>query len=151
MSPAVDAQFDPDEASFFVVPGSATISGQAFVTVRKTTQYSPRYPVRLVPSTSFSRGWIAAQFDNKKQGGYVSLAGLPSDDLKQFVTYTRVTQMDGQGRFSFTSVPDGDYFIIADVAFRLTGQLTKRKIYEAVSIKEGQDVEVTLGSEWRWF
>lgn len=97
----MQTRFDETEFSPYATPGSATIRGEAFLKTRGgEVRYGAGNTVTLMPVTSYSREiWQAA------------LQGKVTDKDPRWEKYIRTTVADGTGKFEFTKLPAGEYFL----------------------------------------
>lgn len=128
-------------------PGTGAIQGQAFLQQRNgaTVKASGRV-VYLDPATTLATQW----FEN--YGRYY----MPPDDYappsKLFESARRQTIADAEGRFKFSNLPDGSYYIRTTVtwetvAYRVlyVGTSTQGGIVKAkVEVKNGEVTDAII-------
>jgi hypothetical protein len=143
------AAFDPAEAAYIRTPGSATISGQAYVRDPNgggETRYASGEVVRLVPASGYAQARIAHFYGASK---FVAADAMPKiTPDPEYVAYTRATKANAQGRFSFDHVAPGRYFLTTQIIWKPKGasQSEGGAIYETVSVAagEGGAIDVVL-------
>ena len=87
----------------FLVKGTATITGQAFLTtVGGDVKKGAGRTVTLDPATPYAFEWWA-------RTGSVPLGGMPEAPL--FLATRRTTVADADGRFRFAELPAGTYLL----------------------------------------
>lgn len=135
------AAFDPAEAAYIRTPGSATISGQAYLRDPNgagETRYTAGEVVRLIPASGYAQARIAHFYGASK---FVAADGMPKiTPDPEYVAYTRATKANAQGRFTFDHVAPGRYFITTQIIWKPKGasQSGGGAIYEAVSVPAGE-------------
>jgi hypothetical protein len=147
---AVKSTFDPGAAAFIQTKGTATITGQAFLRRNDgIVVYGAGSTVQLIPKTAYSDARIAAMF----KGGSVAPADMlmgtevtVKDEDPRFAQYTRTTVANGEGRFTFTDVPDGNYYITAPVIW-MVEYAQGGTLLEPVSVVGGQSVDVVMNGQ----
>lgn len=110
--PSADV-FNPSDMSWSAMPGSNRIDGHV-VYRQGPASYTCRN-VALIPETPFSARRMANLY-----GSAVS-ATVPQEQVRArntpappgFNEFSRTTTCDQLGRFSFTGLPDGSWFLIA--------------------------------------
>ena len=134
----VGTPFDPAEHEFAVKPGHATITGQAFMRRNDgVVVYAAGSQVMLLPASSYVLEIYEA---SQKIYGAAKVGNLD----QRLAVYTKAVQANGEGRFSFSGVPDGSYLIATQVVWmagdmRQGGDLTK-----FVTVAGGQSVDTIL-------
>lgn len=134
----LDTPFEPSEHEYAAKPGKASVTGQAFMRRNDGfVVYAAGSPVYLIPDTRYTR----EIFDKGTASfGPVNL----SNGDKRLVTYSRHTQADGEGRFSFSSIPDGPYLIVTGVVWMAGNARQGGDLTRFIAVKDGEDVETIL-------
>lgn len=120
--------------------GKAEVRGQAFLKTRGgDVKKGAGERVTLNPVTSYSEQWYAVS--------YVGGQPLEPPDNRVW-NYVRETQADGDGRFTFTNVPAGDYFIVSQVFWEVpSGDGMRRTgsfIAKRISVPDNGQLDVVL-------
>ncbi|QGM47439.1 carboxypeptidase regulatory-like domain-containing protein [Methylocystis heyeri] len=139
-SPHLDsAAFNPAEAAFIRVPGTASIAGQAFLTDAGETRYAAGEVVRLIPASSYAQARIAHFYGASK---FVAADAMPkSTPDPEYVAYTRATKAGAEGRFSFDHVAPGRYFLTTQIIWKPKGAAQSQgggAFYQAVTVPAGE-------------
>ncbi|WP_156381210.1 hypothetical protein [Aminobacter sp. DSM 101952] len=135
----IQTQFNNAEHEFANKPGKATISGQAFMRRNDgVVVYAAGSPVYLTPQTPYTM----EAFNRSASATGPVVFTNPDARLKD---YTRVTQTNGEGRFTFSGVPDGPFIVATTVHWmagdmRQGGDLTKLFV---VTNGQGHDIIMT--------
>ena len=109
VAPVERVAFPESEYASLPQSGSATVSGQAFLKTRGgDVKTAAGNDVLLNPVTSYSLQWYEQSYLGGKR--------LTDPDPRQD-HYIRKTIADGDGRFTFSDVPSGDYFLVALVVW----------------------------------
>ncbi len=139
------APFDPREAAFIHQPGPATLSGQAFLR-RKDGIVVPAAGsiVRLIPATAHSRERMAALYGGRKFNRY--MPQIPVTDPRYF-EMMRTTRADGDGRFAFAGLADGDYYLTTRIEWEFEGLPRGGALMETARIRQGKDLQLILSGE----
>jgi hypothetical protein len=102
---ARQAAFNEQEYAQYAYAGTGTISGQVMVRAEGgQTRPAEGSQVSLNPVTSYSTEWW-----NRTVVGGLNLRS--ADDREQ--KYLRTALTDAQGRFVFSDLPRGEYFVVA--------------------------------------
>jgi len=122
--------------------GTSTLKGQAFLRTRGgDVKVAAGSEVLLNPVTSYSDQWY--------EESYLKLNPMTPVD-QQLWQYVKKKIADASGRFTFTNVPAGSYYVTTIVTWEAAtgyrgalepqgGAVTKK-----ITISEGQEVEVIL-------
>ena len=130
-------------------PGSATISGQAYLRDPNgvgETRYAAGEVVRLIPASGYAQARIVHFYGASK---FVAADAMPKiTPDPEYVAYTRATKANAQGRFSFDHAAPGRYFLTTQIIWKPKGasQSEGGAIYETVSVAagEGGAIDVVL-------
>jgi hypothetical protein len=136
--------FDPQEASFINQTGASTISGQGFLrTMVGEVRYAAGSEVFLIPATKYSTERIGQIYGNSKCAVFGK--NFKNDDPR-YKDFTKTTKANGEGRFSFTSLAAGDYFVVTSVYWQIPGNIFPEGcgIYELVRVGSGEKKEVII-------
>lgn len=149
-SVTLNSTFDPNAAAYINAQGKATITGQAFLRRNDgMVVYGAGSTVRLIPRTAYSDARIAAMFKNGKMAPADPFMGTElavKNEDPQFEAYTRKTVANGEGRFTFESVPDGQYYITAPVIW-MVEYSQGGTLLATVTIANGASVEVIMNGQ----
>lgn len=94
--------------------GTGSVTGQAFMrTVGGDVKYGAGSDVFLLPATSYTTQWYTENY----------LGGRPLENPDPRASQGQlVTQADGGGNFTFTSVPPGNYYLSSAVRWQAPSQ-----------------------------
>ena len=104
----MQTKFDPTEHRPYLGVGNNNIKGQAFLAQHSGIVTCAGNDVLLVPATTFFREAITGLNGFRKPQTAEKIDAA-------FKPMIRRGQCDAQGNFSFQKVPDGAWFILADV------------------------------------
>ena len=140
----INAEFDSLEAAKVLTHGNNTIKGSALwrqsgggVVTCAGGQ------VGLVPATAYAIERIEHLYGNSTAGALVKQLEFEPDPV-DFKVFVRSVQCDAQGYFSFTRVPDGDYFAITSVSWAVANRMQGGPLMERVSVAGGDTKEIVL-------
>ncbi len=129
--------FDPAQHEFANKKGTATIAGQAFMRRNDgIVVYAAGSAVYLLPQTAYTQEIIS------KAAAYGSLNITNAD--QRLALYIKRTQANGEGRFSFTGVPDGSYIVGTNVNWMAGDYQQGGDLMQVVTVSGGKSVDVIL-------
>lgn len=126
--------------------GTAAITGTAAVTLKdgKTIAASSEF-VFLIPGAAYSREW----FEHEILAGH-RIEGIDPRSLR----VTRSATTDDKGRFTFSNVPPGDYYLTCAVAWedpsfdirrlKVTRGRASTLAYATVRVEQGEQVSILV-------
>lgn len=104
--------FDANEYSIFDTTGTGVLRGQVFAKTKGgNIKKGAGNNVYLMPNTKFTR----QLYDNSLVLG---LQKSEEPDSRYF-TYHQVKLTDGEGRFEFQNLPEGNYRLISDITWEV--------------------------------
>lgn len=142
--------FDPNEVQFIRTPGTAVITGQAFMRQRGggvVTCAGSR--ALLIPVTRYSSERISIRFGNTNSG-FISVNAPRNLEQApaEYEASALKTTCDAQGNFRFEQVPAGDFFLMTSVQWEIpSGYATMAQggaLMQRVSVAPGQIQSVML-------
>lgn len=130
------AEFREDEYAPFGKPGTARISGQAFLKTRGgDVKLGAGNQVFLNPKTSYSQEWFEQHV----------LAGKQlSDPDERARKYQRIMTADAQGGFSFDGLPAGEYFVACPIFWSTGSSTTGGWAFSRTTVTDGQQAIVVV-------
>lgn len=128
----MQAKLDYSEHEPYAQPGENSISGQALLKQQANRTCSGNR-VLLLPATSYFREMIG----HMVAGSEPKPPATPYPSLKNMI---RRAQCDEQGKFLFSGIPDGAWFILTQVNARNGGVLITEM---TVSNRETKDILLT--------
>jgi hypothetical protein len=142
--------FSPAEVSFIKKPGAATITGQAFLRRNDgIVIYGAGSEVDLVPKSTYSDERIRKVYGAGKEADGTVLFGTPSifkDADPAYADYTLKTVADGEGKFTFTKVAAGAYYVISTVTWMAEYQ-QGGSLMTPVTVTDKQTQQVILNGQ----
>lgn len=122
---AVSSAFNPAEVAWASGNGPNTIHGSAVLrTVGGDAKTCAGLPAYLTPVSTYANERMGKMFGYgvqhgmlKQDSGFTFAATDPA-----YLASARTTACDGQGNFSFTHIPDGDYYLTAFVTWGVPSQ-----------------------------
>ncbi len=111
-APIILPPLDEAEYRSFAAPGTAKVSGSAFlVTKGGDIKRGAARQVFLIPETSFLTARMKASDDWYPTFDWLGFSGTDSETIAKAWGHTRIAVADVDGKFAFTKVPAGKYFI----------------------------------------
>lgn len=140
----LDTRFDPKEAAYINEKGANAIEGQAFLQRRDgIVVYAAGSDVYLIPATRYARERIEKIYRGAKLVDIYAAGATKTPDNPEFRRLSRTTKADGEGRFRFENVADGDYFVQTAVVWQPGDFAAGGALVDLVSVN-GADVSVVL-------
>lgn len=119
----VGVAFSPAEVAWFNQSGGNTIKGSAVLrTVAGDVKTCAGLNANLIPNSTYARARMLAMYGNERAGLLRASSGFKWRETDPVYTaMSRTTVCDPLGNFTFKDVPDGDYFITAQVQWGVPG------------------------------
>ena len=146
----LQSRFDPAEVAWFAGRGTNTIQGSAIMrSYNCTAKTCAALPVVLFPVSAYGRERIMALYGSDQEGFNPALLGRPADfvgDDSRYLATAKTTHCDARGRFAFTELPDGAYFLVGTVTWRehRAGLEQGGYLMQRVQVTTGETKEVLL-------
>ncbi len=145
-APDVATSFDPQQAAFIMHKGDGTIKGIAFITddQGKAHRHGGE-TVRLIPASDYAK----ARFDDLYAGRkFVAVQDYPKGVTidPRYGKYMRTTKTLPNGKFTFTNVPPGRYFVATQVIWQGRDGAGEHggAIYDTVHLTGQEDAPVQV-------
>ena len=135
------AMFNEDEFRAYAQKGNAVIFGDAFLKTRGgEIRKAAGNTIYLTPATAYTAEWIAHVTK------YAARRMTPADP--RYFQYERTTTADGDGRFEFTDLPPGHYFVATKIVWDAPtrGGLTETGgwVYAQVEVAKGDKKKIVV-------
>jgi hypothetical protein len=131
------------EYASYASKGTATLSGQAFRTTRGgDVKHAAGRTVTLDPKTPYAEEWF------RRYGSDVDrFAELPGDP--RFAAARRTATADAEGKFTFTDLPPGTYYVRSTVTWKAPGVITTQGgvVCDEVSVGVGEHKSLVLNKK----
>ena len=151
------AQFDPQQAALSsgIAPaevdwarktGRNTVSGVASLKAGDTIHTCTGQSANLIPDTAYARARMTAIFGNATRGTRAANLGpvkFERDD-PLYVSSLRTARCDASGSFSFPGVPDGVWYVTANVKWEGPAQVEGSSMMRRIDVQGGRLAKVTL-------
>ncbi len=138
--------FQPDDYLKYQAHGTATLSGEAFLRTRGgDVRYAAGQSVMLIPATAYGKEFLEQDFIKAKQE-----IDPPLD--KRLYDAIRTAQADSKGRFSFSDLPSGAYFLCTTIYWEIPrysqygshSSITGGPVWQPVTVLEGEQKTIIL-------
>jgi hypothetical protein len=132
----LSAPFDEADAQSRLQPGDNTISGHALPPGLAGSSLDFRVAsVSLIPATPHAAERMRCEFHSDAEGSSNGDAIAFEPDHPGYARAMRATSADGQGRFRFSLVRDGEYFVVARTSWSAPSgtagaRSTTRQVYQ---------------------
>lgn len=141
-APTIVSSFDATEAAFIKAQGSGAISGQAFLRRNDgMVVYAAGSDVILIPRTTYAAERMNALY---RGGKFNNMVPDPATTDPQYVAMTKRVRADGEGRFRFENVADGDYYVVTRVLWIVGNSPQGGSLMETASVRGGQAVDLIM-------
>lgn len=147
---ALHSRFDPAEIAWFSRRGTNTIEGTAIArSYRGAVKTCAAQTVTLFPVSTYASERMTALYGNAKEGFNPVTAGRPADfegDDPAYHEAARTMRCDGRGRFAFSELADGAYFVVAEVTWhdRRAGLEQGGYLMQRVEVASGETRDILL-------
>jgi len=137
--------FNATDAAFINQKGTGTITGQAFLRRNDgMVVYAAGSEVYLVPKTPYSDERFASIY----KGSKISYFGSTfKNDSAEYYNYTRKLIADGEGRFVFTDLAAGSYYLTKNVTWMVQYAQQGGWLMERVTVSNGQTSNVIMSGQ----
>ncbi len=132
------AEFIHDEYAPYAREGTSRICGQAYLTVDKGKQHTAAGDrVLLAPVTSYTEEAFKVKVIRGRK-----LTDPDPDAIK----FEKHTKTDEEGRFCFTGLPAGEYFVVADIALPTSSKAQRESqfAHAKVAVKADENIYVLV-------
>jgi hypothetical protein len=122
------------------------VSGNASLKSGGTAYTCAGQSANLIPDTAYARARMTAIFGNATRGTRAASLGpvkFERDD-PLYVSTLRTARCDASGSFSFPSVPDGVWYVTANVKWQGASQVEGSSMMQRVDVQGGRLVKVML-------
>lgn len=141
--PPVSTAFDPADFEWSSRSGPASIDGSVRYADRGQT-YACAGSVGLTPVTPYTRQRFQTLYGSTERAAIpapIVRARTVQEAGADYRAFVRSESCDGEGRFRFTGLPDGDWFVIAPVRAAAGEPVV---LMRRVSTRGGRAVSLTL-------
>ncbi len=124
----------------------ATIVGQVFLrTVGGDVRKGAGELVMVTPVTSYSRRFVLALTYSDNPAYIVRLGNVMRQVTEKMEPWTNIVQADGDGKYSFRGIPNGEWYLISNLTWLVAGELQGGFIVVRVSVdgKKEYTVQIT--------
>jgi len=146
----LQSRFDPAEVAWFAARGTNTIEGTAIArSYNGVAKTCAALPVVLFPVSAYARERMMHLYGSDQEGFNPVLLGRAADfggDDPAYLGAAKTTHCDARGRFAFTELPDGAYFLVGTVTWRerQAGLEQGGYLMQRVQVTTGETKEVLL-------
>jgi hypothetical protein len=135
--------YNPEEISWSKLDGNSSVSGSAFIRQNGGGIVScAGYVANLIPKSAYSNERISYLFGNLTRG-YNTYRDIDTADSR-YIADIRTTICDVDGKFKFTNLPDGVYYLTTTVSWNVANSAQGGRLFQKVDLKSGGNLEVVL-------
>lgn len=139
------SEFDPNEVAYATQTGTATVKGSAFMRQRGGGVVTcAGEDVSAIPIGRYATERIMAIYGNTERGINTGLGFKFEPEDPRYMGSRRTTRCDAQGRFQFSLMPRGDYYLVTRVRWMVAGATEGGFLMQRVSVGAADNVEVIL-------
>ena len=140
--------FFATEAREMLEPGTNTITGSAFIRQPGGgTVTCAGSQVTLIPATAYATERLRHIYGSE-EAGYrsTSISGELrfEPDYSEYSTIVRTCTADAQGEFEFDAVGDGEFYVVASVAWMVGSSPAGGYLMQRVRVSGGETKKITL-------
>lgn len=142
--------FDASAIAWASGRGTNTITGAALMrTVGGEARTCAARSAELIPDSPYARERMQHLYGSTERGHNPAFLGRSANftnDHPGYHSSTRSEVCDAQGQFVFSNIPDGSYFIVAEVIWMVPGQFGAEGGYvmQRVSVSGGETRRVVI-------
>jgi hypothetical protein len=141
-APNITSSFNPSEAEFINKSGLGVITGQAFLRRNDgIVVYAAGSDVVLVPKTAYAAERMNALY---RGGKFNNIVPEPTTTDPLYRSMSRTVRANGEGRFRFEGLADGDYYVLTRVVWLIGSAQQGGNLMETASIRNGQSVDLIM-------
>jgi len=132
------AEFNPEEYAPYVGTGMARVCGQAYLNMEDGKPHvASGDRVLLAPATSYTEEAIMVK---------VTRGRKMVDPDPEAMKFEQHTKTDEEGRFCFTGLPAGEYYVVADIALPTSTKEHResRLAHAKASVKAEENVYILV-------
>lgn len=142
----LDAPFNEEAVVKQLKDGGNTVRGSGFIRQRNGGLVTcAGGVVSLMPITERARQWSETMTDGPN-GGYVDLSGrgyvFPNNP--ELFKFTRESRCDVAGKFEFSNVGDGDWFIFTRITWQIPGGTSGGLTIVPIRLAGSRTIDVVL-------
>ncbi len=144
------------ELKWFLKKGKGVIKGRAFLITGHGRINCKNQEVKLIPASEYAKERMLWLYKSTQEGfrriDEGTIKFIPERSI--YYSLLKITRCDQNGNFLFKDLPEGEYFIIADIVLNspLEGSLFRKaggSIMKKVKLKDGEIKEVVLKYQLR--
>jgi hypothetical protein len=143
----MQASFDPQEVSWFEQKGTNSIQGSALIRQGGGGVITcAGNEVHLVPVSRYATERMLAIYGSTKRGySRVGNAVIKGEPDYFYITTSQTKRCDAQGYFSFTDLPDGSFYMVTLITWRVSEYRSAGgALMERITLENGENGEVVL-------
>ena len=141
----LSATFDAAKARAQLVDGTNTVKANAFVRQQGGGVVTcAGSEAVLIPATEYAVQRIQAVYGNTTQGLARTRVARFVPDSTEYRVLQKKTKCDGQGKFVFEKIADGEYFVITRVEWVVMNKPQGGPLMQRVVLKGGQTLEIVM-------
>ena len=151
--PTMSVQSNPQEIARLNHAGQNVVRGRALLSRESFARTCAGSDVNLIPDSAYARQLMTRMFGGLNGGLLTTIeTGVARpDERTRYAVAIKTTRCDGQGYFTFKDVPDGAYYVIANVIWPTAGHVPANwradDLMRRVEVAGGQSREILLWSD----
>lgn len=146
------SSFDPEQVAWFKDKGDNAIEGSALIRQQGGDVVTcAGYDANLVPAGDHATERISKLYGSTKGGYFGQWEMLTRPSLEpaagEYLEYSKQTVCNPQGEFSFSNLPDGDYYVTTQVMWKVGYSNEGGFLAKRVRLEGGETQQVVLRPE----
>ena len=135
--------YNPNEVLWSKLDGDSSVSGSAFIRQKGGGIVScAGFEVGLFPQSSYADERLSYIYSNLNKGFNINRSIDSSDH--RYLDDSRKTICGVDGKFKFTNLPNGVYYIVTKVAWQVGYSNQGASLFQKVDLTSGGNLEVVL-------
>jgi hypothetical protein len=144
--PDLTSTYNPAEVAWAEKTGTATINGQAFLRRNDgVVVYAAGSTAILTPRSTYADERFSKTFPNGARLSYFGMNFKTTDPV--YAQSGRTAVADGEGKFTFTNLPSGTYYLTIPVVWMVQDVRQGGLLMVPVTLADGETKQVIMSGQ----